>query len=76
MHAFPRPDQTHLSVERTTVEGTCPECGASELAAYPVLSDGGWWEAVKCQACLASVRREPGPMFGPYVPLSHRLGAG
>jgi hypothetical protein len=74
MHAFPRSNQPFLSVERTPVEGSCPACGASELAAYPVLSDGGWWDVVKCQACLESIRREPGPMFGPFVPLSHQVG--
>jgi hypothetical protein len=52
------------------VEGTCPECGANDLAEYPVLSEGGWWDVRKCQSCLASVSREPGPLFGVYVPLA------
>ena len=59
MHAFPRPDQTHLSVERTTVAGACPACGREDLRRYPVLSDGGWFLVVKCQACLHSVSRGP-----------------
>ncbi|MEN9704362.1 MAG: hypothetical protein RLZZ393_241, partial [Pseudomonadota bacterium] len=29
-----------------------------------VLSEGGWWEVVKCGHCLHSVSREPGPLFG------------
>jgi hypothetical protein len=69
MHAFPRPDQPHLSVERAPVEGTCPECGSGNLADYPVLSEGGWWNVRKCQDCLASLQRERGPLFGVYVPL-------
>jgi hypothetical protein len=40
------------------VEGACSECGAEDLAEYPVLSTGGWFLVVKCQRCLASVRRE------------------
>lgn len=69
MHSFPRPSERYLSVERTHVDGTCPDCGAAELAEYRVLSDGGWWDVRKCQACLCSVSREPAPMFNSYVPL-------
>jgi hypothetical protein len=69
MHAFPRPAEAHLHVEREHVDGTCPECGGSELSAYRVMSEGGWWDVVKCQACLHSVSREPGPAFGSYTPL-------
>ena len=46
------------TVEREHVDGTCPECGATALERYPVLSEGGWFMAVKCQACLHSVERE------------------
>jgi hypothetical protein len=69
MHSFPRPTETHLHVERRAVEGTCPECGAEALAEYRVLSEGGWWDVRKCQACLASITREPAPRFGSYRPL-------
>jgi len=68
-HSFSRPSEPYLSVERTPVEGACPECGAPDLAEYRVLSEGGWWDVRKCQSCLASVSREPGPLFGVYVPL-------
>ena len=68
-HSFPRPTEPHLHVERQRVEGACPECGAEELAVYRVLSEGGWWDVRKCQACLASVSRDPGPLFGSYEPL-------
>ena len=73
MHSFPRPSEPHLYAERRPVEGACPECGASELAEYRVLSEGGWWEVRKCQACLASASRERGPLFGSYVPLGLEL---
>jgi hypothetical protein len=56
-------------VERTPVEGICPECGAAELAAYRVLGEGGWWDVRKCQRCLCSLSREKAPLFGSYVPL-------
>jgi vanillate/4-hydroxybenzoate decarboxylase subunit D len=69
MHAFPRPSEPYLHVERTPAEGACPECGAEELADYRVLSEGGWWDVRKCQGCLASVSRERAPRFGSYTPL-------
>jgi hypothetical protein len=69
MHAFPRPTETHLHVERRPVAGACDECGAETLAEYRVLSEGGWWDVRKCQTCLASISREPAPRYGSYVPL-------
>ena len=69
MHSFPRPTEQYLSAERTPAEGTCPECGAAELADYRVLSEGGWWDVRKCQRCLASVTRERGAALRLYVPL-------
>jgi N-methylhydantoinase B len=44
-------------VQREPREGACPQCAATALAAYPVLSESGWQEAVKCQECLFSVSR-------------------
>jgi vanillate/4-hydroxybenzoate decarboxylase subunit D len=76
MHSFPRPTEPYLSVERTRVAGTCPECGGGNLAEYPVLSEGGWWDVCKCQDCLASVRRNRGPLFGVYVPLGLEILGG
>ena len=69
MHTFPRPQQTHLSVEREPAEGACPECGARALAAYRVLGEGGLRDVVKCQECLASVTRERAPLLGSLTPL-------
>ncbi|ALJ19281.1 hypothetical protein [Microbacterium sp. No. 7] len=58
---------TPQQVERRAVEGTCPACGAEALAAYPVCTEGGWFDVVKCQECLHSVSRERGPLLGPIV---------
>ena len=55
-----------LSVPREPVAVTCPECGAREVSRYPVLSEGGWFLVEKCQACLASISREPWHRLG-YV---------
>jgi NMD protein affecting ribosome stability and mRNA decay len=55
--AAPLPD-TELEPVKVRVEGTCPECGGSDLRRYPVLGAEGWFEVVKCQRCLASLSRE------------------
>ncbi len=73
MHNFPRPSERTLTAPRTPVDGACPECGAAELQSYRVLSEGGWWNVVKCQACLASVERKPGPLLGAITPLGADL---
>ena len=69
MQTFPRPSEERRYVERRAVDANCPECGGSDVKAYPVLSEGGWWHVVKCQDCLASLTREPAPALGSYVPL-------
>lgn len=57
-------DSTQIAVERKAVDGACAECGAEELRRYPVLSEGGWHEVVKCQRCLHSESRVP-DLVGP-----------
>lgn len=69
MHNFPRPTAETLEVCREPERGTCPDCGSQDIAAYRVLSEGGFWNVSKCQDCLFSLRRDPGPMFGSFVPL-------
>ena len=61
---FPRPTETCPVQSRESVEGTCAECGAANLARYPLLSEGGWFMVVKCQSCLASQSREPWHRLG------------
>jgi vanillate/4-hydroxybenzoate decarboxylase subunit D len=46
------------TVDRDPVDGVCPACGGQDLQKYPVLSEGGWFVAVKCQRCLHSLSRE------------------
>lgn len=70
MPAFQRPETPTVSVERERVSGTCPECGAQDLARYPVVSERGWEIVTKCQACLASVARDPWNRLGPVVLLT------
>jgi hypothetical protein len=70
MRPFVRPTEQFLHVERTPVDGVCPECGASELARYPVLSEGGWWTVTKCQECLCRVESERGNLLGGMALLS------
>ncbi len=59
-------------LERELVEGACPRCGG-ELRRYPVNSEGGWFDVVKCQNCLHSVSRVRGPRLGPIQLLSDQL---
>jgi len=56
------PVQETVSVEREPVAGACSDCGKEELMRYPVLSEGGWYQVVKCQSCLHSESREPDPV--------------
>jgi vanillate/4-hydroxybenzoate decarboxylase subunit D len=71
--AHPRPTEPRLSVHREDVDGTCAACGAARLQAYPVLSEAGWFDVVKCQECLTDVTRTPGPKLGPIELLSDRI---
>jgi hypothetical protein len=64
MQTYQRPETLRVSVPRADVQGDCPECGSADLKAYPVLSEGGWWDVVKCQNCLCSVERKAGPLLG------------
>ena len=74
MQTYPRPAEPYVDVPREPVEGSCPECGSSELRRYPVLSEGGWWDVVKCQQCLTSVSRERAPRLGSLTPLGLTIG--
>jgi vanillate/4-hydroxybenzoate decarboxylase subunit D len=69
LHSFPRPSEPHLFAAREPVSGTCPDCGAAQLAEYRVLGEGGWRNVRKCQNCLFSVERTPAPVYGSYTPL-------
>lgn len=62
-----------LFLDREPVEGACPRCGAADLRRYPVNSEGGWFQVVKCQSCLFSVSRERWSRLGPIQLLSDLL---
>ena len=58
MDSFPRPVQERIYEKKKKVKSICLECGSHDIAAYRVLTDGGWWDVVKCQDCLHSLKRE------------------
>jgi len=73
MSSYPRPTELTLEVVKEPVEGSCPECGAEQLMAYPVLGEVGWLQVVKCQSCLCSTSREPWTLLGPVDVLVNSL---
>ncbi|MDA3624070.1 hypothetical protein OU415_01400 [Saccharopolyspora sp. WRP15-2] len=59
---FPRPETPRVSVERTPVDASCPSCGGTNIARYPVANYQGPRMVVKCQDCfthLSVTRPEP-----------------
>ena len=64
---YQRPEDLYPVQEKEPVPGACSACGAAELARYPVLSEGGWFMVVKCQACLHSESREKWNRLGHIV---------
>jgi len=58
MDSFPRPTEQSLYEIREKVDRVCPECGSHDIEAYTVLTDGGWWDVVKCRDCLYSLDRQ------------------
>ena len=73
MRPFVRPSEEFLFVERVPVDGECPECGGRDLARYPVLTEGGWWDVTKCQDCLARIETKRGSRLGSMSLLSDDL---
>lgn len=69
----PRPEEPTVTLDKEPVDGTCPHCGAEQLRRYPVNSEGGWFEVVKCQNCLHSVSREPWHLLGSLQLLSDTI---
>lgn len=72
--SFPRPQEAAPVQPRETVSGACGACGATALARYPVLSEGGWYLATKCQVCLHSEQREKWTRLGHVSLMTDRLG--
>lgn len=61
MNAYPRPEAKEVYLQKRKVEGVCPQCMGHNVMAYPVVTDGGWWDVVKCQDCLHSLERKKSP---------------
>ncbi|MEX2482732.1 MAG: hypothetical protein WD928_17890 [Gammaproteobacteria bacterium] len=72
--SFPRPQDPAPVQAREAVAGACKSCGAETLARYPVLSEGGWYMVVKCQACLRSHSREKWARLGHVSLMTDALG--
>ena len=72
---FPRPKERYLFVEREKVEGmSCPKCGSTNIARYPVLKSSGWVIATKCQDCMYTLETKPTEsIYGTFSPLSKFL---
>lgn len=72
--SFTRPSETAPVQAREPIAGTCAACGAEALMRYPVLSEGGWFMAVKCQDCLYSQSREKWTRLGYVTLLTDSIG--
>ena len=64
---FQRPSTPEVHARREAVDGNCPACGQAGLQRYRVLSEGGWWNVIKCPHCLHCASRTPGPLLGPLT---------
>lgn len=49
---FGPPQESTVSVERVATDRTCPTCGSSDVARYPVANFIGPRMVVKCQECF------------------------
>lgn len=72
--SFQRPREAAPVQTREPVDGACDACGTDALMRYPVLSEGGWFIVVKCQACLHSQQREKWRRLGPVTLLTDSIG--
>jgi vanillate/4-hydroxybenzoate decarboxylase subunit D len=70
---FTRPEELTLTVERTAVALTCPECGSKDVRRYPVVAEEGWMQVVKCQDCFHSLDRAHLGRLGSVTLLSDGL---
>lgn len=53
---FQTPGRDQMTVVKTPVEGaTCPECGSTEIARYPIGHYLGPRIVTKCQSCYHSL---------------------
>ena len=64
MLTYTRPTEKFISVKKENVASQCPQCKSTNIKKYPVLSNSGWYQVVKCQDCLYSLEREKGLRYG------------
>jgi hypothetical protein len=55
---YPRPREEQLDVRRVHVEGTCPECGGTDVRRYPSATHIGPRMITRCQECFYVVARD------------------
>ncbi len=55
---YPRPREEQLDVRRVTVEGTCPQCGKTDIKRYPSATHVGPRMITRCQDCFHVLVRE------------------
>ena len=77
---FPVPPTTErVDVVRVAVDETCPQCGSTNVARYPVANYIGPRMVTKCQACfhkLAVDIPEPDDLWPPWeAPTADWLGS-
>lgn len=72
MHLFARPLNPTLDAAKQAVTRPCPSCHSTSAAKYQVLSEGGWWDVVKCVDCLRSHERSRAPRLGAFSPMVSR----
>ncbi|MDV6247192.1 hypothetical protein [Rhodococcus opacus] len=75
MH-YPRPAQHVVPSPKEPVDAACPACASQDVKRYPVQSEGGWFEVVRCQSCLHQLERVKWRLYGPIEFLSDQIESG
>ena len=66
---FSTPPADQMVVAKESVEATCPECGSTNVARYPIGHFKGPRIVTKCQDCYHSLsveRPSPGDAWPPF----------
>ena len=75
---YSRPKEIYLSVQRTQVEGSCPECNGRNIKRYAAFTARGPRFVHKCQDCFALLREEPpniAESHPPFWPMTRKWKA-
>ena len=65
---YPRPRERYPAIEKSAVEGACPECGGDDIRRYPAFTARGPKIVHKCQACFALVLEEEPSLEAAHPP--------